>query len=167
MNWYKVFYWMTVANNVGWLTGILAILCGIVVSCMTIAALGLVEDDIAWRNWKTVSKRLFMFLTVMFFVNITVWTLIPSKKEMMIIIAGGAIGNFVSSDSSSKAIPAEMTRFVRNYLKDAADGMDPSLKKEMGLSTEKDDFVDKLKDLTKEQIIEELKKDTTFTTKTK
>ena len=46
--------------------------------------------------------------------------LIPSKKDSLLIIAGGQTLNFLTTDKSSKQIPAELSGFVLTELKNMA-----------------------------------------------
>lgn len=161
VNWYKVFYWMTVADNVKMVTGILSIALGIYIFIGFLAALGV--GDSPWSDWERASRKAYLIVLIPFFISIFSWMLVPSKRDMMVIVAGGSIGNFVSSDSSSRAIPAELTRYVRNYLKKEADDVDSDLKQELNLETPKDKLIRNVKDMTKEQIIEYLKTDTSLT----
>jgi hypothetical protein len=177
MNWYQVFYWMSVADSVSTILGHVAVwMCVFGVAC-TIgyflssnalaehAQRGGPENQSTsyneWLPWHRAWKRGFTITWVTAVICLISWAFIPSKKQMIVIIAGGAIGNFVTTDSSSRAIPGELTRYVRNYLKNEADDLDVKTKEELGLATPKESFLNKAKNMTKEQVIEYLKNDTT------
>lgn len=72
--------------------------------------------------------------------------------------------NFITSDSSAKAIPSDITEFLhlslREQVKEIQEGVESDVKKQLGVQTEKEKFVDKLKDMTKEEIINYLQTDT-------
>jgi hypothetical protein len=159
-NWYQVFYWMSIADNVKLIFGTLSIILGVYFVGAVVAALGAFEDS--FSNWESGPKRVFYIFTSMLFLSLTLWTFTPSKKNMMLIVAGGSIGNFVSNDSSSRAIPAELTKYVRNYLKKESEDLNYETKEDLGIETPKENLLNKVKDLTKEQMIEYLQTDTTF-----
>ncbi len=119
----------------------------------------------SWTVWVRAWRRVYTTCIIICVITSIAWMLIPSKKEMIVIIAGGAIGNFVTTDSSSKAIPAELTKYVRNYLVKESAELDIETKKELGLATPKETLIDKIKDLSKEEIIKQLQSDTTVIVK--
>lgn len=182
MNWYSVFYWLTVADSVktffdvssnifSWFTvifGICIMVCSIGLA-LTISESGSKNDkeddeDSDIRAWKKarfhVSKLFYTMLTL----SLITWLgyiFTPTKRDALIIVAGGAVGNFITTDSSSKAIPAELTKYVRNYLKNEAEDLDTETKEELGLATPKESLINKAKNMTKEEIITFLQTDTT------
>jgi hypothetical protein len=162
MNWYQIFYWVTVADGVSTFCLTVSIIFT-VAAC--ISAIGLFassynasdqlqvygpedKDYKSWFFWTKTWRRTFT-LTVIPAVLLGLMTvLIPTKKDALIIIAGGTVGNFITSDSSSKAIPAEAMVLLREKIKAEI--------KETKLT---DVFqVDTLKDKSKEELIELLKK---------
>lgn len=84
----------------------------------------------------------------------------------MLIVAGGAVGNFITTDTSSRAIPADITKFLHLSLNKEIDDLQKEVKtdirKELGVQSEKDKFIEKVEKLSKEQLIEFLKNDTTI-----
>ena len=73
----------------------------------------------------------------------------PTKKDALVIIAGGAVGTFIASDSSAKQIPYEMTLLLREKLKSEIQELK---------APKVSDVADTLKEKTKEELIELLKK---------
>lgn len=165
INWYKIFYWMTVADNATTLFCWMAALGTIFFVIMSIIR-GATSSDDYWssadnlkgRRWY---HRFWYTSLVIGLLGWSLYVLTPSKKDMIVIIAGGSIGNFVTTDSSAKAIPAELTKYVRNYLKKETSDMDIETKKELGLATPKETLIDKIKDPSKEEIIKRLQSDST------
>jgi hypothetical protein len=80
----------------------------------------------------------------------------------MLIIAGGSVGSFITSDSSSRALPADLTKYLHLKLNAELNDLGTETKKELGVQTKKDEFMDKVKSFTKDEIIEYLQKDTTI-----
>lgn len=158
MNWYKVFYWLSVADNVKLVMCILSIVLGVYMFGAIAAALGVFEDN--FRSWEKGSKRVFYIFSIAFFISIMSWAFLPSKKDAMLIIAGGSVGNFLTTDSSSRALPADLTKFLHLKLNAELNDLGQETKKELGLQSPKEEFLDKAKEFTKEQLIEYLEKDT-------
>jgi hypothetical protein len=164
MNWYKIFWYFTVADNLKNVTGWLAILCGLIFVIYTFmwAVNCGQEDEPFFKSMSRSMRALWFTLFFMFVGNLFMWTLLPSKKDALIIIVGGSVGNFVTSDSSSAKIPADLTRYLHTYMQREINDLDTDTKKELGLQTPKEKFIDKAKDLTRDQLLELLKKDTTI-----
>ena len=85
------------------------------------------------------------------------------------IVAGGAVGNFITTDTSAKSIPSDITKFLHlslnKEIEDLQKEVKTDIRKELGVQTEKDKFIDKVEKLSKEELIEYLKRDTTLLTK--
>lgn len=162
MNWYKVFYWMSIADNIKIVMLIMWVVFGIYTMISTFVALGANNEDSVWSKWEKGSKRVFMIALITFISSIFLWTFIPSKKDCMLIIAGGSVGSFISSDSSAKALPADLTKYLHLSLNKELNDLGIDTKKELGLQSKKEEMLDKLKDFSKEQLIDYLQKDTTI-----
>lgn len=160
MNWYKIFYWFTVADNVKFITGALTIVFGIL---FAIAICCVLLGEERYRDWDNLSKKTVITITLIFIFNLFIWALLPSKKDALIIITGGAVGEFVTKDSSARQIPSDLTKYLHTFMQSEIKDLDDNTKKELGLQTEKEKYIDKLKDLTKEEIINHLKQDSLIT----
>ena len=143
-NWYLIFYLFSLADKISVVFGTLTIISGI---WGGITILSLIASDswdkIDWKRWRI---SLFSFLPVFLF-SISLWTFTPNRKELLIIIAGGSVGNFVTTNDDAKAIPAEITKFLRTEIQSATKEVVIDMKKE------------NLKSLTKKQLIEKLSKE--------
>ena len=181
INWYKVFYWMTAADAFKTVAGVIAVIGIIATVISTIgyftssnAAATEVRDgdptdktqqssnDNEWAIWLRAWKRTFTIVLPMTIIFGVLWALIPTKKDCLLIVAGGSVGTFISTDSSSKALPADVTKYLHLKLNAEIQELGTEAKKELGLQTKKDEFIDKVKDLTKEELIDYLKKDTSI-----
>lgn len=148
MNWYKLFYWISAADGIKEtlkVFGIVAtILAGIVLLVYSLCSVN--EDDkqkIA--NVRRTSRRLLRWMIPL---TLFVWiatSLIPSKKDALMIVAGGAVGNFITSDSSAKQIPAEVMNLLREKIRSEINELHTN------------DVEDTLKGMTKERLIEIIK----------
>jgi hypothetical protein len=164
MNWYKIFYWLTVADNLkeffGWV-GVVSAVCVVAYTIgLTIANI----DPTTYKEgfWDDISKAgkiLYFTLLFLAITNIFAWILIPSKKDALIIITGGVVGDFLQSDTSSAKIPADLTRYLHTYLQKEIQELGPEARSELGLKTEKETYLDQLKDLSKEELIRRIQDD--------
>ncbi len=147
MSWYKIFYWITVADaakTVLLVFSIIMTICGVI---SMIILLRLFEDGSAPSVETRAKRRRWVFWSwPMMILLWLMWTLTPTKRDAMIIIAGGAVGSFITSDSSAKQIPAEFTLLLREKMRSEINELQNPFN------------VDTLSGKTKEELIELLKK---------
>lgn len=166
-NWYKIFWYFTVADNLKTVTATLSILFGVVFVALCISRAIRIDSD-GGSFFKDATKPFKTFFFSVFFLglfNLFAWTLLPTKKDALIIIVGGSVGNFVTSDSSSAKIPGDLTKLLHTYMQNEINDLDSDTKKQLGLQSPKDRLIDKAKDLTKDEIIKLLKSDTSVQVK--
>jgi len=82
----------------------------------------------------------------------------PSKKDALLIVAGGQTLNFLTTDSSARKIPHELSDFVLTELKN----MSQEVKVDLNLTDQKEKILEEAKSMTGKQLIERMKNDTTF-----
>ena len=179
MNYYYVFYGISVADGIKnvfdtfsniftFLTVISLIAYAIVIGITIDPSVkgGERESALVWRKF---IGRTFWFSIVVCIITWLGYVATPTKKDCLLIVAGGAVGNFITTDSSSKQLPSDITQFLHLSLKNEIKELGEEAKKEittqLGIQTPKDKLIDKVKELSKEQIIEYLKNDSTITTK--
>lgn len=161
MNWYKIFYLVSVADSLLTVLGTLAII-GLIWTVINIVAylIQKSEDgDYQFNKWHRRANYTAFWIGLICMIS---WVLTPSKKDMLLIVTGGTVGNFITSDSSAKAIPSEITTYLHKALKKEIAELDDDTKRELDIQTPKEKTIDKFKDFTKEQIIDYLKSDTTI-----
>jgi hypothetical protein len=185
VNWYSVFYWLTVSDGLKHCLDSASncFLFFTITSFIGLFILSFLRSDaISEERTKTeeednvnpeiraftklikpakVFSYVFLVLTL---ITWSLWALVPTKKDFLIIIAGGAVGNFITSDSSSQKLPSDMTKYLHLYLNKEIDNLGDDFKKQILIKTPtlKESFLDKAKNLTKEQIIEMLANDSTY-----
>lgn len=177
MNYYSVFYWLTVADGVKevfdtfsniftFLTVIAFIVYAILIGVSIDSKVSKKDDYEEVMRWRKFVGRFYWTCQIICIITWLGWVFTPTKKDCMLIVAGGAVGNFITTDTSSKAIPADITRFLHLSLNKEIDDLQKEVKtdirKELGVQTEKEKFIEKAEKLTKEQLIEYLKNDSTF-----
>lgn len=165
MNYVKWIYWITVADNARTFFMWFITMFTIISIIATVAYLfcigsesengGQTEDDKAgqkmarkWMWWGYPFMILFWMLYI----------LTPNKKDAMLIIAGGQTLNFLTTDSSAKKIPHELTTFVVDGLKSMA----KDVQVDLGISNAKDKILEEAKQMTGQQVIERMGVDSNF-----
>ncbi len=152
MNWYAVFYLFSLADKIAAVSGTLAIITALLLGIIFLIALG-GTDDWDSGDWKIWRKFLYIFLPFTFFFS-SVYMLVPDRKDMLLIIAGGSVGQFVTTDENAKQIPADVAKFLRHEIVHATAELQDGekIRESLGLPT-----ADTLKDMTKEQLIKIIK----------
>lgn len=156
MNWYQIFYWLTVADNAGTFFGWMCTIFTAIAVISTIAYFLVAEnedrDDLIftrkWIFWSYPFMALFWILYVF----------TPSKKDSLLIIAGGGTLEFLTTDSTAKQIPAEMTNFVLTELKSMAKEAEVQL----DTRTTKEQILEEAKDMTTEELLNKMSVDSNF-----
>jgi hypothetical protein len=162
-NWYKIFWWLTMADSAkhtfdifsNWFLAfsiISAIVYG-VTFIISVDSVSTSDDKTSARTWRKYTSRTFWFCFTMMTVLWILWAITPSKKDALIIIAGGAVGNFVTRDSSARQIPSEVMLLLRTKIKEEI--KETSLKETV--TGEKAAAEDSLKSKSKEELIQMLK----------
>lgn len=156
MNYTEVFYWLTVADNARTMfkAGIIIFTAVAVIStAVNFILRGNGENDDAdiARKWMWWSYP-FMFL----FWSLFVFT--PSKKDALLIVAGGQTMNFLTTDSTAKQIPHELSNFVVTELKSMA----AEAQVDLNIKGQKEKILDEAKNMSAKELMEKMKVDSTF-----
>lgn len=169
MNWYNVFYWVTradsikkffdTASNIFTWFAVLLFITHIILS-----AFSKHEEEMSDKISRAYS-RVRRYFATLFYVNLAVclitwfgYVITPTKKETLLIIAGGGTMQFLTTDSAAKQLPSELSNFVVTELRSMA----KEAKVDLGLSTQKDKILDQAKQMTSEQVLEKMRLDTNF-----
>lgn len=179
MNWYNTFYWVTRADSVkdffdstSNIFTCFAVLSFIAVVFMSSFAKSTISDN----NIKTEEeektnpdvrgfKLMRRYFATIFYctlgLSLVTWAgyvFTPTKKETLLIIAAGGTMQYLTTDSTAKQIPHELSTFVVTELKSMA----KDVQVDLGIATQKDRILEQAKSMTAEQIMERMKSDTTF-----
>jgi hypothetical protein len=183
MNWYWIFYFFGVADKAHNMFLTFSILSAIMLVVFFFIwlfteqigedAFGDIsdmkeKDKLSTKSPKVHKKFMWWFKTslVMTFLSIAMCVLLPSKKELLLIIAGGSVGEFVTTNEDAKALPADITKFLRQEIMTATNELKDDAKAEVKRALNidenledltKEQLMEKFKDLPKEQLIEKLK----------
>lgn len=191
-NWYNIFYWLTVSDSVKRFfdvsSNIFTVLTIISFIILVIASIGksssisennvqspedeLKDSDVrSWESFRRYTSKVFWPLLILSLVTWVGYVATPSRKDCMLIVAGGAIGNFIGSDSSAKSLPADATEYLHLMLgKQISDLRNPKADSVITTVTTtttvaapaKQTFLDKAKNLTRDELVDAIKNDTTL-----
>jgi hypothetical protein len=156
MNYTELFYWLTVADNAKTMFAVGIVIFTAVAVISTIINFicrGDGDDtnaDVA-RKWMWWSYP-FAFL----FWSLFIFT--PSKKDALLIVAGGQTMNFLTTDSTAKQIPHELSNFIVTELKNMAS----EAQVDLNIKDQKEKILDEAKNMSAKELMEKMKVDSTF-----
>jgi len=101
-----------------------------------------------WMWWSYPFMMLFWALFI----------LTPSKKDALLIVAGGQTMQFLTTDKSAKEIPHELSNFLVTEIKNMA----ASAKVDLNIKDQKEKILDSAKKMTAKELMEKMKIDSTF-----
>lgn len=141
MSWFSIFYLMSIADkfsNV--ILGFGIVFAAVFGISQVIIWTGDISDNQVklinrWRKMSLIMSMLFLLI----------YALVPTKKDMILIVVGGTIFEYVEKDSSLQQLPYELSSFMKEQI--------VSWKNEL----KADKIEDKFKGMTKEQVIEYMK----------
>lgn len=158
MNYTSLFYWLVVADNAKvlfsagcWLFGAIAIIATLVNFINGGSDDKDEEMQVASRKWIWWSYPIFFFF-------MSLWVFTPSKKDALLIVAGGQTLNFLTTDKSAKQIPTELSGFLLTEIKNMA----KESAVDLNISTQKEKVLEKAKTMTTEELLNEMKTDSVF-----
>jgi hypothetical protein len=158
MNWYQIFYWLTVANNARGFFWFFAVVFSIIAIIATLVYFFNLDDSSDDKDNRKQCKH-WMFWSYPFM--ILFWfgiVFTPSRKDALLIVAGGGAMEFLQNDSTAKQIPRELLNFVSAELKSMA----AEAKVDMKVEDQKADILDEAKKMTTTELLNKMKVDTTF-----
>lgn len=160
MSYTSLFYWLTVADNAkAFFTAFIWIFTGIAVlsTLANLIARGGGFDDSGDDIAKIARKWIFWsYPFMMLFWALDIFT--PSKKDALLIVAGGQTLNFLVSDSSARRIPSELTTFVVTELKNMA----TEAKVDLNIKGAKEKILDEAKNMSASELIQKMSVDSIF-----
>lgn len=149
MSYYKIFYWLTVADNAKSFFWFFAVVFTLIALISTIAYFSTIENDEGQKMSRKWMWWCYPFM-ILFWAGI-IFT--PSKKDSLLILAGGGAMNFLTTDSTAKELPHELTAFVVTELKSMA----KEAQVEMMTNDYKQSVLERAKKMTGGELIEAMK----------
>lgn len=161
MNWYSIFYWLTVADSIKTILFsfgfILSAFCCVCFIVFVFARNG--DDFSAPEKGAAERSKKWLWWSLPFaFVTWIAWAALPTKKDSLLIIAGGGTMNFLTTDSAAKEVPHEAMNFVVTELRTMA----AEAKVDLGIENQKEKVIESAKQMTASELIEKIKSDSTF-----
>ena len=156
MDYTTLFYWLVVADNAKTMFITFVVIFTLISVIATIAYLttGNDNDDESqsmsrkWMWWSYPFMIFFWFLTIF----------TPSKKDALLIVAGGQTLNFLTTDESAKQIPSELSGFILTELKNMA----AEAQVELGIKDQKERLIEEAKTMTTEELLKRMNEDKNF-----
>ena len=164
MDYSKLFYWLVVADNARTFFIVFISLFTFISAVATICYIfyshtGDLDDQTVSDKKAQPIARKWMWWSypfMMLFWSLYIFT--PSKKDALLIVAGGQTLNFLANDKSAQKIPAELSSFVLTEIKNLA----KDAKVDLGIADQKDKILERAKKMTAQELMSEMKKDSTF-----
>lgn len=179
MNWYNIFYWVTRADSIKDFFDVtsniftfLAIISFIVFVFLSAFAKSVISDNQiktdeeaetnpSYRGYRLLRRYFGVLFYTLLGLSLITWVgyvFTPTKKETLLIIAGGGTMNFLTTDSTAKQIPKELSNFVVTELKSMA----ADAKIDLGISDQKDKILQEAKNMSASDLINKMKSDSNF-----
>lgn len=159
MSYTSLIYWITVASNVKLILGWFAIIFTII-AVLSIIGKYITKTDAneAFNIDAKLNHRWCIFTSIMALTTLLSWSLLPSKKDALIILAAGSTLDYVTSDSTAREIPREVFSYVKTELQ--------TLTSELNLKQEtiktKETILNEATNLNPKELIEKMKSDSNF-----
>lgn len=159
MNYIKLFYWLVIADNARDMFISFTVIFTIIAIISTLCFIFGREDDgyltcpndgLAERSKKWIW---FSYPFLILFWGLYIFT--PSKKDALLIVAGGGTLNFLTTDSTAKKIPHEMSNFILTELKNIA----VENQVELNIKDQKNKILEETKKMNSEELLQKMKSD--------
>jgi hypothetical protein len=161
MDYTKLFYWLTVADNAKTMFIVFMTIFTIISAISTIwFIVDRDSEDLSCSNNKGAERaKKWMWWSYPFMILFwSLYVFTPNKKDALLIVAGGQTMQFLTTDSTAKQIPHDVLNFVSVELRSMAKDAEVDL----GVSNQKDRMVEEAKKMTTDQLLDKMKTDTTF-----
>jgi hypothetical protein len=155
MNYQKLFYWLSVADQAKTFFIIVAVIASIIGLVSFLIALGAFSDD---SDDNTKARKWVFFSWPIWIIFWGLWIFTPDKKDALFIVAGGGAMNYLSQDSTAKQIPHELLEFTKVNLQNLA----ADAKVQLGIQSQKDKILEEAKNMTSIEILDRMKIDSNF-----
>ena len=160
MNYTKLFYWLTVADNAKLFFGWFAIIFITIFVIVTFVRVYVTSE--AYTNdldhFYNKCNKWTWYSTPFMLIFLALWIFTPNKKDALLIVAGGSTMNFLTQDSTTKQLPHELSSYLLTEIKNMAKDAEV----ELNIKDNKQKILEEAKSLTAEQLIQRLKEDSSI-----
>lgn len=124
MSNYSKLYWLTRLDNINGFAIVIAII-SIVTIAITLIWCAITSDFDEYESRDEIGKRKALrakargyikSYVISFVVSLVLLIFLPTKNEVIFIVAGGKTMNFIQSDTSINKIPAQTTAIISDFL---------------------------------------------------
>jgi hypothetical protein len=171
MTWYSVFYWLTVADGVKsffdvasdiftWLS-VIGLIAYIFAIGFSLSEDSRDSQDEIMPQYLRIRKMfgwIFWGFTILSLVSWFGYVAVPTKKDAVMILVGGSVVEFMTTDSIAKQIPSELLILARNEIQSAA----AEAKVDLGIMSQKEKILEEAKKMSTSELMDRIKTDTTF-----
>ncbi len=160
MSYTQIFYWLTVADNARTFFIVFTTIFTII---STISTIWFIVDrcghDMSTGSGSAAERaKKWMWWCYPFMILFwALFILTPSKKDALLIVAGGQTMEFLTTDKSAKEIPHELSNFLVTEIKNMAS----EAKVDLNIKDQKQKILDSAKKMSGEELMEKMK-DSTF-----
>jgi hypothetical protein len=137
-SWYWIFYLLSICDSLQAILGIFGF--GMLAFSVIIQIIFWISDEHDEPSAGTIKLKKWLFIISI--PTLILWAMIPDKRDLVMIVVGGTVFNYVEKDSSLQQLPYELTSFMKEQIR--------SWKEELQGGK-------KLEDMTKEELLKKLK----------
>ena len=170
-NWYSVFYWLTVADGVKsffdvasdiftWLSviGLIAYIFAIAFSLSEDSRDNQDKISPEYLRLRKMFGWIFWGFTILSLVSWFGYVAVPTKRDAVMILVGGSVVEFMTTDSVASQIPSELLILAKNEIQSAAE----EAKVDLGIYSQKDKILQETKNMSTTELMDRMKVDSTF-----
>lgn len=160
MDYTTLFYWLTVADNAKTFFGWAAIFftLSFVISIVAKILTNIFSDTKVDKIDNHYMNKWIWYSTPFMLLFLSLWVFTPNKRDALLIVAGGQTLNFLTTDSTAKQIPHELSSFILTELKNMA----KESQVELDIKGEKEKILNEVKTMSAEDVINRVKNDSVF-----
>jgi hypothetical protein len=161
MSWYWIIYLFVMLSKIQAILIVFTVLSGVVFVVTSIYRMPHEWGDINNRVDYFSSLIKWWWVSIIAFIMLLFSTIaVPSKKEIALIMIGGAVGEFVENDENAKKLPADLFMLLRKEILEEVNDLPTDVKERLGeeLGVDLRNEEEKLIDMSKEELIEMYKK---------
>jgi len=114
-------YLLSVLNGLNFLFIIAVIFSGIGIFVYTLYRIDLNEDYSKEAAKIPLANKWIKRFSTYFIISLILAVFVPTKKDVLMIMAGGAVGEFVTNNEDAKEIPEELMKLLRQEINNNID----------------------------------------------
>lgn len=153
MDYTKVFYWLSVADNAKIMFITFIVIFTIIATIFTVGYFLSLDEDYKEEREIITKWIWWSYPFMILFWSLYVFT--PSKKDALLIVAGDSTLNFLTRDSSASKIPSELSSYLLTEIKN----LSKEAEVELNLKFEKEKLLNEVKTMSAQELIDKMRSD--------